>query len=210
MNISSDTVRKYVLNCLEDGTFTAAVPVWMGDHEVYAYAVATIAGGFSYASKGFGTLVTSDTPYLTSHFLLDTESDHGFFSDNSERTFLSFKDDFRISDAPDGVPGFSGKGTLRTNILSEEGRYDPATALHLSAYSVEEGEIRVILLKSEEGSLIEYVATCYLEAGEWTRLSLEVDDFKTKDLIPMKDWEGLCSIILPDTDDKYYNNFLWM
>ena len=49
-----------------------------------------------------------------------------------------------------------------------------------------------------------------VEAGEWTRLSLDADDFKTKDLIPMKDWDALVGIILPDTDDKYYNNFLWM
>ena len=194
----------------EDGIFAADVPVWIGDHEIYAYAVATIAGGLSFASKGFGTLVTSDTPYLTSQFLLDTESDHGFYSDNSRETFLSFRDDLRIEDAPDGVPGFTAKGILRTNILSEEGRYEPATALHLSAYSGTAGEIRVVLLKMEGDAPIEYVATCYLEAGEWTRLSLEVGDFKTKDLIPMRDWDGLCSMILPDTDDKYYNNFLWM
>ena len=194
----------------EDGLFTADVPVWMGDHEVYAYAVATFSGGISYASKGFGTLVTSEKPYLISQFLLDTESDHGFYSDNSKQTFLAFKDDFKVADAPDGVPGFCGKGQLRTNILSEQGRYEPATSLHLSAYSKEEGEIRVVLIKAEEGALVEYIATCPVEKGEWTRLSLEVDDFKTKELIPMKDWDGLYSIILPDTDDKYYNNFLWM
>ena len=194
----------------EDGAFFAEIPVWLGDHEVYAYAVATISGGLSYASKGFGTLVTSDKPYSTSQFLLDTESDHGFYSDNSQETILAFKEDFRIKDAPDGVPGFCGKGALRTNILSEQGRYEPATSLHLSAYSGKEGEIRVVLLKQEEGAVVEYTATCFVEAGEWTRLSLEVDDFKTKDLIPMKDWDGLYSIILPDTDDKYYNNFLWM
>ena len=165
---------------------------------------------FSTRIKGIGTLVTSDTPYPTSQFLLDTESDHGFYSDNSAETFLAFKDDFRIADAPDGVPGFVGKGKLRTNILSEQGRYEPATNLHISAYSVDAAEIRVILLKSEGDALVEYIATCPLEAGEWTRLSLDVDDFKTEGLIPMKDWDGLCSIILPDTDDKYYNNFLWM
>ena len=68
----------------------------------------------------------------------------------------------------------------------------------------------MILLKSEEGALVKYVATCPLEAGEWTRLSLDVDDFKTEELIPMKDWDDLYGIILPDTVDKYYNNFLWM
>ncbi|MBO4479278.1 MAG: hypothetical protein J5774_02815 [Clostridia bacterium] len=202
--------HELVMKKQEDGTFTADAPVWVGDHEVYAYAVATISGGLSYASKGLGTLVTSDKPYLISQFLLDTESDHGFYSDNSKQTYLSFKDDFKVADAPDGVPGFCGKGVLRTNILSEQGRYEPATSLHLSAYSKTEGEIRVVLLKEEEGKVVEYMATCFVEAGEWTRLSLEVDDFKTKDLIPMKDWEGLYSILLPDTDDKYYNNFLWM
>ena len=202
--------HEYAMKKGEERSFSADVPVWTGDHEVYAYVVAQISGGIVCASKGFGTLVTSDTPYLTSQFLLDTESDHGFYADNSKETYLSFKDDFRIADAADGVPGFTGKGVLRTNILSEQGRYEPATALHLSAYSGKAEEIHIILVKDEDGQLIEYIATCYLEAGEWTRLSLEVDDFKTKDLIPMKDWEGLCSIILPDTDDKFYNNFLWM
>ena len=194
----------------EDGVFTADAPVWIGDHEIYAYATATVAGGLTYASKGFSTLVTSDKPYLISQFLLDTESDHGFYADNSKNTYLSFKEDFKVADAPDGVPGFCGKGILRTNILSEQGRYETATSLHLSVYSKEEGEIRVILLKEEDGKVVEYMATCPVEEGEWTRLSLEVDDFKTTELIPMKDWEGLYSIILPDTDDKYYNNFLWM
>ena len=194
----------------EDGSFTAEAPIWEGDREIYAYATITASGGLSYASKALGTLVTSLTPYHTSQFLLDTESDHGFYSDNSEETFVSFKDDFSIAEAPDGVPGFRGKGALRTNILSEAGRYMPATSLHLSVYSETEGEIRITLIKSEEEGLEEYTATGFVEEGEWTRLSLTPDDFKTSDLIPMKDWEGLLGIILPDTDDKLYNNFLWM
>ena len=194
----------------EDGSFTAEVPVWEDDHEVYAFATVAVSGGLSYSSKGLDTLVTSETPYHTSQFLLDTESDHGFYSDNSKETFVSYKGDFSIEEAPDGVPGFRGKGALRTNILSERGRYETAAALHLSVYAKREGEIRVILHKEEEGEMREYVATCYVGADEWTRLSLNPDDFKTKELIPMKDWEDLYSIILPDTDDTYYNNFLWM
>ena len=194
----------------EDGSFTAEVPVWEDDHEVYAFATVAVSGGLSYSSKGLGTLVTSETPYQTSQFLLDTESDHGFYSDNSAETFISYKSDFSIEEAPDGVPGFRGKGLLRTNILSERGRYDPAAALHISVYAKEDREIRIILLKESEEGVREYVATCFVDAEEWTRLSLKTDDFKTRDFIPMKDWEGLLSIILPDTDDNYYNNFLWM
>lgn len=194
----------------EDGSFSADVPVWEGDSEIYAYATVTISGGQTYASKSLGTLVSSLTPYLTSQFLLDTESDHGFYSDNSEKTFISTEKDFSVSEAPDGVPGFAGKGSLRTNILSEKGRYETAASLHISVYSKEEGEIRVQLLKEEESGMITYTATCPVNGEEWTRLSLTPDDFKTQDLIPMKDWEDLYGIILPDTDDKYYNNFLWM
>ena len=194
----------------EDGSFTADIPIWDGDREVFSYATMAVSGGISYASKALGTLVTSLTPYHTSQFLLDTESDHGFYADNSEKTFLSFKEDFAVAESPDGVPGFCGKGKLRTNILSERGRYEPAAALHLSVYSEAESEVRVILLKEEENAVTEYMATAFVAAGEWTRLSFDIDDFKTSELIPMKDWEGLLGIILPDTDHKYYNNFLWM
>ena len=194
----------------EDGSFTAEIPVWEGDREVYAYATVTFSGGLTFSSRALDTLVTSPVPYHTSQFLLDTESDHGFYADNSAETFLSFKKDFCIAACPDGVPGFCGKGVLRTNILSEQGRYEPAAAIHISVYSKTEGDVRVVLIKEEEGELHEYVATAYVDAEEWTRLSLEADDFKTSELIPMKDWDNLCCIILPDTDDKYYNNFLWM
>ena len=194
----------------EDGSFSTEVDIWEGDREVYAYATIVASGGLSYACKALSTLVTSLTPYHTSQFLLDTESDHGFYSDNSAKTFISYKDDFRIAESPDGVPGFQGKGQLRTNILSEAGRYTTAAALHLSVYSKTEGEIRIVLLKQEETGLVEYTATCFVAEEEWTRLSLTPDDFKTSDLIPMKNWEDLLSIILPDSDDKYYNNFLWM
>lgn len=202
--------HEYPMKKHEDGSFSAEMPVWEGDREIYAYATVTVSGGVSYSSKATDTLVTSSTPYPTSQFLLDTESDHGFFSDNSEETFLTYKEDFSIASCPNGVPGFYGKGALRTNILSEKGRYEPAAALHISAYAKESCEVRVILLKEEEEGLVPYTATASLEGGEWTRLSLETDDFKTAELIPMKDWDNLCGIILPDTDDKYYNNFLWM
>ena len=202
--------HEYPMKKHEDGSFTVDVPVWEGDREIYAYAAITMAGGLTYAGRALDTLVTSPVPYPTSQFLLDTESGHGFYADNSAKTFLSFKKDFAVETSPDGVPGFRGNGVLRTNILSEKGRYEPAAALHISVYSKEEGEVRVILLKEEEGKTTEYVATCFVEAEEWTRLSLKVDDFKTSELIPMKDWDDLYSIILPDTDDKYYNNFLWM
>ena len=194
----------------EDGTYSAEVQIWEGDREIFAYASVTISGGLSYASKGLNTLVTSQTPYHTSQFLLDTESDHGFYSDNSQETFVAYKDDFRIAACPNGVPGFSAKGALRTNILSEKGRYETAASLHISVYSKEEGEVRVILLKQQEEGVVEYVATCPVDGEEWTRLSLKPDDFKTAELIPMKDWEDLYGIILPDADNKYYNNFLWM
>lgn len=194
----------------EDGSFSAEIPVWEGDREVYAYATAAFAGGLTYASRALDTLVTSPVPYHTSQFLLDTESDHGFYADNSARTFVSFKKDFAVAACPDGVPGFCGKGVLRTNILSERGRYETAAALHISVYSKDEDEVRVILVKEEEGALVDYVAICRVEGDEWTRLSLKTDDFKTAELIPMKDWDDLYGIILPDTDDKYYNNFLWM
>jgi len=202
--------HEYPMKKHEDGSFTVEVPVWEGDRELYAYATAALSGGLNCATKGLSTLVTSLRPYHTSQFLLDTESDHGFYADNSEKTFVSFKGDFGVAESPDGVPGFRGVGMLRTNILSEVGRYEPAAALHLSVYSKEECEVRIVLLKGEEEGVTRYTATCFVGAEEWTRLSLDIDDFKTDELLPMKDWEGLYSIILPDTVDKYYNNFLWM
>lgn len=194
----------------EDGTYVADVPVWAGDREVISYATATVSGGMTFSTKASCSLVSSTHPYHTSQFLLDTASDHGFYSDNSKETFISYKGDFRIAECPDGVPGFAGKGLLRTNILSETGRYEPASSLHISVYSKKDSTVRICLLKAEGDSILRYTALCEVEGEEWTRLSLETDDFKTEELIPMKDWEGLLGIILPDTDDKYYNNFLWM
>ena len=194
----------------EDGSFSVEAPVWEGDREVFAYASIAAPGGSNFASKGIGTLVTSMIPYRVSQFLLDTVSDHGMYADNSRETFLSRESDFAIKEAPDGVPGFWGKGALRTNILSEQGRYEPASSLHISVYSKEDSEIRVCLMKDEDGKVVTYTAVAHAEGAEWTRLSFETDDFKTEELIPMKDWERLLGIILPDTDDKYYNNFLWM
>ena len=194
----------------EDGTFTSTAPVWEGDREVFAYASVAVAGGAFFASKGIGTLVTSMVPYHVSQFLLDTVSDHGMYADNSKQTFISRESDFAIEEAPDGVPGFCGKGVLRTNILSEHGRYEPASSFHISVYSKEDSEVRVCLVKDEGDRVVTYTAVAFAEGEEWTRLSFETDDFKTEELIPMKDWEGLLGIILPDTDDKYYNNFLWM
>ncbi len=194
----------------EDGSFTASVPVWEGDREIFAYASVSAPGGLYFATKGVGTLCSSLTRYHVSQFLLDTASDHGFYSDNSKETFLSYEGDFAIEDAPDGVPGFTGKGCLRTNILSESDRYEPASSLHISVYSKKDAEIRVCLLKEEGDAVACYTAQVSVEGEEWTRLSLETDDFKTDELIPMKDWTGLLGIVLPDTDDTYYNNFLWM
>jgi len=202
--------HEYPMQKHEDGTFTVEVPVWEGDREVLSYTTVNAAGGMNFSTKGMSTLVTSMRPYHTSQFLLDTASDHGFYSDNSATTFISRKEDFAVKECPNGVPGFWGKGMLRTNILSEVGRYEPASSLHISVYSACDSEVRVSLLKQEDTGIVLYTAICYAEGEEWTRLSLETDDFKTEELIPMKDWDGLLGIILPDTDDKYYNNFLWM
>ena len=202
--------HEIVMKKHEDGSFTAEAPVWVGDREVLAYATASMSGGLNLSTKGLGTLVTSMRPYHTSQFLLDTESDHGMYADNSARTFISYKGDFRIAESPDGVPGFCGKGMLRTNIFAEEGRYEPASSLHISVYSATDSEVRITLIKREEEGIVAYTSVSEVEGQEWTRLSLGTDDFKTVDFIPMKDWDGLLGMILSDTDDKYYNNFLWM
>ena len=200
----------YPMSKHQDGSFTAEIPVWEGDRELLSYATTAVSGGLSLSTRGVGTLVSSERVYPTSHFLLDTASDHGMYSDDSEETFLSHPEDFSVAECPNGVPGFRGKGALRTNILSEEGRYDPATSLHISVYSAREDEVRVCIAKIEDGEIVTYTALCDVEGEEWTRLSLGTDDFKTKELIPMKDWDGMLGLILPDTDDKLYNNFLWM
>lgn len=200
----------FVETTATDDGYVAHIHASKDDKIIYAYAMVT-KDGITVATNAVTTIASGVAPCRRFQFLCDTVSESGFFCNITDGPTVAGAEDFAIKETADGVPGFTAKGVLASNILSETNHYIPTGELHIGVYSETDDEIKVTLYKEQEDKSVEkYTAVAKVEAGEWTRLLLGVEDFKTAELIPMKDWEKLLRIELPNTEGKLYNNLLWL
>jgi dienelactone hydrolase len=83
--------------------------------------------------------------------------------------------------------------------------------LQLDALTLTDKEITVVLTSEDNGVYTEYFAPVELKGGEeWSKLSFESQDFKTAELIPLKDWQGLKKLEIRNAGNILFNNIIWV
>lgn len=118
-----------------------------------------------------------------------------------------------ISKSEMGINGITtSEGTLITYKVGDIRCYgEEDSILQLDASSKESRSIELALTCLEDGDLIVYTATAEVSGEEdWTKISFEAQDFKSKDLISMKDWDGLKKLEIKNANNILFNNIIWV
>ena len=83
--------------------------------------------------------------------------------------------------------------------------------LQLDAFSKEDREIEIIITSLDGSKATEYTTAAALSGGEkWHKLSFFSHDFKTAEMHPLKDWQGVRKLEIKNAAGILFNNIIWV
>lgn len=103
-------------------------------------------------------------------------------------------------------------GNLSTYILGDsffESSED--SILQFDCYASSPRELTVELcVETGKASYEFYTATVNIAGGEWQKTALDHNDFKTKDLVPLKNWNNVKKLSFNDINGALVGNLIWI
>lgn len=118
-----------------------------------------------------------------------------------------------IGKCPMGISGITtSEGSLITYKIGDLRCYsEEDSILQLDACSKENMNIELILLCKEDGAIKKYSSSYKIEGDEeWHKLSFAPQDFKTSELIPLKNWQGVKKLEIRNAQNILFNNIIWV
>lgn len=118
----------------------------------------------------------------------------------------------KIQQGPLNIYGITSSiGNLSTYTIGEyKFKCELQNLLQFDACSKEARSLVVEICSEKDGKYDYYYSTINLPKNNWTKFALKVTDFKTKNLIPLKDWGNIKKLTFIDVDNTLINNILWI
>ncbi len=109
-----------------------------------------------------------------------------------------------------GVTAF--KGNLSTYYISDKNFERKETSiLQFDCYSEKDRILEVDLsVETDDFSYDHYKVSINVTGGEWQKISLSHADFKTNELVSLKDWDRVKKLSFIDIDNTLINNLIWI
>ena len=109
-----------------------------------------------------------------------------------------------------GVTAF--KGNLSTFYIADKNFERTETSiLQFDCYSEKERILEVDLsVEADDFAYDHYKVSIKLTGGEWQKISLAHADFKTSELVALKNWERVKKLSFIDIDNTLINNLIWI
>lgn len=118
----------------------------------------------------------------------------------------------KIDIGPLGICGItSDVGDLSTYTIGEyKYKSDNQNLLQFDAASETSKSIEVCIIAGEVGHFEEYYAKVDIHENKWTKCSLKLSDFKTKNLVPLKEWGNVKKLTFKNVNKTLFNNIIWV
>lgn len=110
------------------------------------------------------------------------------------------------------IPGVSTeKGNLTTYSISDTSKHCEVTnILHFDVFDNQDNDFTVKLTCYSNGMISKYYATANCLKGCWTTVSLQLQDFKNKEFVPLKSWSGVKKLTFINPKGAIFNNIIWV
>lgn len=190
------------------------IPIRSGDTQVFAYASVIYKDGQAYSSLPIMYKIDNDeietTPLKCSHIVYERKNglDTWVVDNNNGEYFMPELK----SGAYDIVGVTAQKGNLATYKISDK-KYEHSenSILQFDCYSNESRSLIVELCVEIEWFKYEYYSVeVQLSGEEWQKIALSHNDFKTKELVPLKDWKKVKKLSFLNIDGALISNIIWV
>ena len=106
----------------------------------------------------------------------------------------------------------SDKGNLSTFYISDKNFERKETSiLQFDCYSETDRTLTVeFLVEADDFAYESYTVDVDVVGGEWQKITLSHGDFKTKELVTLRDWDRIKKLTFVDIDGTLINNLIWI
>lgn len=198
----------------EEGSFESKIKVFPDCQVIYAYATATYENQISLSSPLIKVKIPEDAPrckQIKSQLIYDNTMDKKFFS--ITKGLFADTNNMQVLKCPLGIPGVSVKsGELASYVVGEDLRFSIGEALQFNAYSLEDKQFEIFLVREiEENQYAVYSTVCNLPGEEgWQKLTISLGDFRDSEMKPLPSWKKLKMIRFKNAEGILFNNMLWV
>ena len=214
-NESNSELRHWNKDVLSSANPIAQIPIRNGDTQVFAYASIFYKDGQCYSSLPIMYKLDDNdeierTPLKSSHIVYERKNglDTWVVDSNIGEYFVP---ELKAG-AFDIIGVTSKKGNLSTYKISDK-KYEHSenSILQFDCYSSESRSLIVEMCVEVELFQYEYYSVeVQLNGEEWQKIALSHNDFKTKELIPLKDWKKVKKLSFLNIDDALISNIIWV
>ncbi len=202
-----------------DDESIAQIPVFADSEMVFAYATVSFENGIMLSTH---EVVAELSQLKLTEFDIENKVKRGrlIFNGSMPKTFFSVEtlypvvdeSSLQIAKGPYDIKGIGvTQGKLCTyNIVPPDDRNDGDFILQMDIYSSKERIIKINLYTAENGGT-KYSYYITLQASpSWQRINLSKGDFKTKEMLPLKDWAMVRKMKILKAEGVLFNNILWV
>lgn len=197
-----------------NGTARCIIPVADYAESVFCYVTAEYPDGVALSSYVAYLRTDAETikePVRKSHIVYERKTGLGEFAADSPSEYLTGEKPF-LKEGAFGIAGIScGNADLTTYAVGEDKYFrSDSSLLQFDACSDNDRDFAVRVISKENGETRSYGAVCRLKGGEWTKCSLSPSMFKTEELKPLRDWNGIKGLIFEKMNGCVVKNILWV
>lgn len=190
------------------------IPVRVGDKRIFAFASVYYKDGQYYSSLPAmlnleGAKLDKITPERT-RIIFERKRGLGIWAVDN------IKGEYFMPELKAGGSDIMGvtaiKGNLSTYYISDKNfeRRDNSI-FQFDCYSNTARTLKVVMsVENDDFSYTSYYVEVNLPKDEWQKISLSHGDFKTKDLVSLKEWNNVKKLSFLDIDNTLINNIIWV
>ncbi len=208
------TLRSWSSENVSLSNLSTTIPVYTSTKLIFAYVSVTYANEVKLSSIPVHINIDDSftrSPIKKNRIIYQKNFGTRGWILEQDKSLLEFLE-AKIQEGPLGISGITGSyGNLSTYAIGDyKYKSDNQNLLQFVAAPRDNRKLEVKIITSTQGLYETYSTIVQLSGGVWTKCSLKISDFKTKDRIPLRDWGDIKKITFVDIKNTLINNIIWV
>lgn len=194
----------------------AEIPVPSGEHCVFAYVSVHYKGGYRLSSVLMNLSVDEDAlpdaaPLRKRPIVFERKNGASLWIAEGTDPYRTYPLP-QITAGGLDIMGISAEaGDLSTYVIGElSDQVAEEKLLQFDVYAAEERSLAIELTAEQDSGYVTYRANVMLKGGEWSKVALELQEFKNTDRISLKSWNKVKKLTFVQVSGAVFNNILWV
>lgn len=197
-----------------EGKASDNINIYEDNLKIFAFATVYYKNGImlSSAIEVFDAKDVEFAPVKKSRIIYERKMGLAAFVTDSKNDLFITRDSVSLISGPLDILGVATSTGDLSNYAIGDPKYrgEAGYILQFDAYTAKNTTCELQVFSVENKDIVRYFTTFEVVGGNWQKISLDVDDFKTKTMQPLKDWSSVKKMSFKNSANLLVNNILWV